>query len=106
MTIEGTHLAERDRGKAGLGELTPEDAERYLPLMEDIELSEEQKREFLGVIWNILLHFVNMGFDLREVDICGQLLDGFNECAVGDTEGVGSKPAINTEKSDDREGTP
>lgn len=81
------------------------DLDAYLPLMDDFEMAEAQKREFLGILCNIMLHFVNWGFDLREVDICGQFSDGFNECAGCVPDGVGSGPAQDGEKTDTKEDT-
>ena len=82
------------------------DLDAYLPLMDDFQMTEVQKREFLGVLCNILMHFVNMGFDLRKVDICGQLMDGFNESAAGDVDGIGLEPAQDMETRDEQEDTP
>lgn len=102
MSSEDTRQPERENTGISFGDLKREDADRYLPLMEDFQMSEAQKLEFLGVIWNILAHFVEMGFDLSKVDICGQLLDGFNEIAEDGCESVTSGPAIDTETKTDQ----
>lgn len=81
------------------------DLDAYLPLMDDFDMAETQKREFLGILCNIMLHFVNWGFDLRAVDICGQFSDGFNECAGCVPDGVESGPAPDGEKTFKKEDT-
>lgn len=43
------------------------DAERYLPLIDEMEITEEQKREFLGTLWNIMVAFVDLGFGVDSV---------------------------------------
>ena len=51
----------------------PLDPERYMPLIADMDLSEEDARTFLETIWNILISFADMGFGLDPVErACGQ----------------------------------
>ena len=53
------------------------DYELYAHFLEHAELSDEQKREFLQTLWNIIVELVSMGFGVHPVqqaqNSCGQL---------------------------------
>jgi len=56
------------------------DVERYEKMLNDCDLTEEQRQEFLETIWTIIVGFVDLGFDIHPVqqvisDGCGQDLD-------------------------------
>ena len=49
------------------------DYEKYAPYLEDADLTEEQKREFLETLWSIMVSFVDLGFGIHPVQqVCGQ----------------------------------
>jgi putative addiction module CopG family antidote len=39
------------------------DYDEYLPALDEYDMTEEQKREFLQSLWTIVVHFVDLGFD-------------------------------------------
>jgi len=41
------------------------DYERYAHFLENADLTEDQKREFLQTIWNIIVEFVSLGFGVH-----------------------------------------
>ncbi|MCI2808926.1 hypothetical protein [Eoetvoesiella caeni] len=41
------------------------DADKYLEHIEDCDLTEPQKAEFLHTLWNIMATFVRLGFDVE-----------------------------------------
>jgi hypothetical protein len=53
------------------------DYERYAHFLENSDLTEEQKREFLQTIWNIIVEFVSLGFGVHPLqqaqNACGKL---------------------------------
>lgn len=49
----------------------PADYREYLA---DMQMSEEQERELLGLLWSIMASMVELGFTC---DLCGQIFDGF-----------------------------
>ncbi|MEM8985429.1 MAG: hypothetical protein AAGC95_01790 [Pseudomonadota bacterium] len=53
------------------------DYERYAQFLEDTDLSEDQKREFLQTLWNIVVEFVSLGFGVHPLQqaqsACGKL---------------------------------
>ena len=52
------------------------DVAKYEHLLEDTELSEAQKQEFLEALWEIVVAFVDLGFGVHPVQqACGQLHD-------------------------------
>lgn len=56
------------------------DYARYEHLLENSDLTEDQKQEFLGVLWNLVVNFVDLGFGVHPMQ---QALD---ECDVGACE--------------------
>lgn len=71
-------------------------AEDYLGDMDGMEMTEEQKREFLETLWSIMRAFAELGF---EYDVCGQLFGEFNEAAGPNDIDVESRPAIQRENA-------
>ncbi len=56
------------------------DVERYEKMLNDCDLTEEQRQEFLETIWTIIVGFVDLGYEIHplqqaDVDGCGQDLD-------------------------------
>tara|TARA_R110000868_G_scaffold64234_3_gene193130 strand:+ start:23216 stop:23557 length:342 start_codon:yes stop_codon:yes gene_type:complete len=53
------------------------DYDLYAHFLDDADLTEDQKREFLQAIWNIIVEFVSLGFDVHPAqqmqNDCGQL---------------------------------
>lgn len=103
MTIEGTRLPERDKSATGLGELTLEEAQRYRPMLEGIEISEEQQIEMLGILWSMMRQFVLLGFDVGSFDFCGQLADGLDGDDTAESEMTTIKALTETEYPNDQE---
>ena len=60
------------------------DVERYDKMLSESDLTEKQRQEFLQTIWNIIVSFVDLGFDIHplqqvasedDVQGCGQKFD-------------------------------
>ena len=50
------------------------DWERYGRYLDDSDLTDDQKREFLQTLWEIVVSFVDMGFDLNPTQsVCGEV---------------------------------
>ena len=53
------------------------DYEKYAHFLEDADLAEEQKREFLQAVWEVIVGFVSLGFGVHPVqqanNACGYL---------------------------------
>ena len=47
------------------------DYEEYTPYLEDADLTEDQKREFLETLWNIMVSFVDLGFGIHPIQQAG-----------------------------------
>jgi len=45
------------------------DADCYMPMLDEINASEEDKRELLAVMWDIVCHFVNMGYGVDSLSL-------------------------------------
>lgn len=43
------------------------DAQEYCHFLADCDWTEEQKREFIEALWQIIVSFVDLGFDLHPV---------------------------------------
>lgn len=92
--FEDSHYAPDDDDKPGFQALTF-DAARYEAMIGEMEISEDQAHEFLGILWNMMVACADLGieidlggFDLAES--CGQVdpvpdelhsvvLDSFNQ---------------------------
>ncbi len=48
------------------------DYERYAALLDDPDLSEKQKQEFLQTLWNIIVGFVELGFGVHPIQLVEQ----------------------------------
>ncbi|WP_430436061.1 hypothetical protein [Oceanibaculum nanhaiense] len=59
------------------------DYDLYAHYLEDSDLSEDQKREFLQALWNIIVAFVSLGFGVhpaQQVEIaCGKSYESANK---------------------------
>lgn len=75
----------------------------YSEDMAGFDMTEEQKREFLEILWSIMRSFAEMGFT---VDLCGQLFGGFNEAAGLESDRVESNGSTKSEKPAGKESSP
>ncbi len=65
--------------------------ERYLPLVSEMELTDEQAQELLQVIWNIMCGFVELGFGSNSIQrILPSILGEFPEAARNDVHSTHS----------------
>lgn len=66
----------RTNGETGPPVITV-DYERYAHFLENADLTEEQKQEFLRALWNIVVEFVSLGFGVHPLqqaqEPCGKL---------------------------------
>jgi len=62
----------------------------YLDELDGLDIEEAAKIELLTILRDILVHFVQMGFDLKDVDLCGQLLGDFADAASSSDDEVES----------------
>ena len=53
-------------------EATPKfnfDVEKYLAQVKDFDMTEEEKRELLAILWDIMCRFVELGFGLDSISM-------------------------------------
>ena len=75
------------------------DVERYEKMLNDCDLTEQQRQDFLETIWTIIVGFVDLGFDIHPVqqavsEGCGQgldLSDFMAENVISSTKGLPQK---------------
>lgn len=68
------------------------DVEKYQAYLDDPNLSEEQKEEFLQAIWSIMVAFVDLGFGVHPLqEVCGQDSEETCPCAKEGFDQVKSK---------------
>lgn len=62
------------------------DYERYAHFLEDADLTEEQKQEFLQTLWNIIVEFVSLGWGVHPLQQaqspCGQVKENPSNTAL------------------------
>lgn len=69
------------------------DVEKYQAYLDDPNLSEEQKEEFLQAIWSIMVAYVELGFGVHPLqEVCGQDSDESCPCAKDGFDKVKSEP--------------
>jgi hypothetical protein len=75
--------------ESGLSAPASDDEVRgYLAHLDDIDLDEAKKLEFLRVLFAMMRTFVELGFDVRG---CGQILEAFNELSQDESGALDSK---------------
>lgn len=75
------------------------DYEEYAPYLEDSDLTEEQKREFLETLWSIMVSFVDLGFGIHPVQqASGQdwSIEDLKELDLGDVVHSGHQHSKST----------
>ena len=68
------------------------DYDRYAHFLDHSDMSEEQKREYLQTIWNIIVEFVSLGFGVHPLqqasEACGKAKETASNPAVTEGNGV------------------
>ena len=78
------------------------DYERYAHFLEDADLTEDQKREFLQALWSIIVNFVDLGFGVHPLQqACGKLDDNGPKTPTSGQDAVQSKEHSITRKFDE-----
>jgi len=71
------------------------DYEAYAHLLDDPDLSEDQKRELLQALWNIITSFVDLGFGVHPVQLaknsCGESPKNHAENTISTDNALESK---------------
>ncbi len=68
------------------------DLDRYLPYLDDTDLTETQKREMIGALWRVMAAFVDLGFGVDPVQLaCGKLSETHTQCAQAGKDQLKSK---------------
>jgi len=78
------------------------DYERYAHFLENADLTEDQKREFLQTLWNIIVEFVSIGFGVHPVqqaqNACGKDQINSSKTALTVPDGIYSTHKLLIEK--------
>lgn len=79
------------------------DVERYQAYLDGTEMTNAQKEEFLQSMWQIIVSFVELGFDVHPLqEVCGKEGQNTTQSAVGAFDAVQSGQP----KDDDKEQKP
>jgi hypothetical protein len=76
-----------EQQESGLAPASEDEVRAYLAQLDDLDLDEARKLEFLGVLFGMMRTFVELGFDVRA---CGQLLEAFNENSLDESAALDS----------------
>lgn len=71
------------------------DVAKYQAMIDDPSLSEDQKRDFIEALWQIIVAFVDLGFEVHPVQLaCGQVENAAaeNQNAAPDVLGSSQQP--------------
>lgn len=78
------------------------DVKKYQSWIDDSDLSEEKKEEFLQALWSIVVAFVELGFGVHPLqEACGQNSETVSQKPKEDFDLVTSKRSDETENIDD-----
>ena len=81
------------------------DYERYAHFLEDADLTEEQKQQFLESLWRIIVSFVDLGFGVHPVQqaqqACGELEDDPSNSSSRAADKVTCESRLLTDRFDD-----
>ena len=76
------------------------DYEKYAHFLEHADLNEDQKREFVQTLWNIIVEFVSLGFGVHPLqqahEACGQIDETREKPPISGPDEVKSKADILT----------
>lgn len=76
------------------------DVKKYQSWIDDSNLSDEQKEEFLQALWSIVVTFVELGFGVHPLqEVCGQESETFSQTPKEIFDPVRSKGSDETEKA-------
>ena len=78
------------------------DWQEWLPYLDDSNIPDDQKREWIETLWAIVLGFVDLGFDIKSApETCGKEIDlkSLMEAAVISSEDADSDNAIPAPRS-------
>jgi len=82
------------------------DWQEWLPYFEDQDIPEAQKREMIETLWQIVVAFVDLGFEVHPAQVvmdekgCGQLADPLDQ--AGHTDSNEIKPVDECKTKDER----
>jgi hypothetical protein len=82
------------------------DYERYAKMLDASDLNEDQKREFLETLWQVIVQFVDLGFGVHPLQAVqsDDLTDSFNaEDRSGGDIGTAVAKAIGTNMTTENE---
>lgn len=98
-------------GPSGLGAAMPQvqplspcpefAPEEYRAELADLHLTEAQETEILETLWSIMGHFARLGY---AVDVCGLILEEFNEASAPDASDGNLVPSTNMESASEPNG--
>jgi len=67
------------------------DAKEFAHFLDDSDLTEEQKLEYIQTVWQIVLQFIDMGFGIHPIQqACGQFDEAAALCGDADSDMVES----------------
>jgi hypothetical protein len=80
------------------------DVERYQSFLDDTDLTEPQKAEFLQALWQIITNFVELGFGVHPLqEVCGKDAGNGSQTAIDAFDAVCSdEPKKNDNKDNMR----
>jgi hypothetical protein len=78
------------------------DVEKYQAFLDEADMTEAQKEEFLQALWSIIVSFVEMGFGVHPLQaVCGEEPETDAKDAKDAFNVVGSDQPENDEKTND-----
>ncbi len=78
------------------------DVERYQSFLDDTDLTEPQKAEFLQALWQIITNFVELGFGVHPLqEVCGKDAGNGSQAAIDAFDAVCSDEPEKNENKDD-----
>lgn len=89
MKITAGHRDLKLEFDASASRMLKVDVERYQSYLDDMDMTQSQKEEFLQAMWLMMVSFVELGFEVHPVqEVCGKLDQNGTERAIGASDAL------------------
>lgn len=83
------------------------DAQEFWHFVEELDLNDEEKHDYLETVWSIIVGFVDLGFGIHPIQqACGYLTENFSKTALTAPDGLYLPNSKDSDISPEKGGAP